>query len=283
MTINYARRTAVRTGVAWCAVGRLAGAQLPGVAVDPHLVVLTPARPAGEVTVFNTRPTPAEFTVDLRFGYVTTDSVGTPRVELSTGRSTSSAADWITPYPRRFSLLPGMSQVVRLLARPPANILDGEYWARLTVHSHDLIATADGSAERHDARVGISLETATVLPVFFRKGQVTTGVSIDDIHATADGDSIDVRMALHRTGNAAFIGVAQVVLLGPAGKEIGGTQRQLAVYLSARTRLRIPLPAAESASRNTIAVTLSTRRHDVPSRLVLQAEPLRRETAVMPP
>lgn len=296
MTPNLMRRTAATTGVAWCAVGRLAGAQLPGTAVDPHMVVLTPARPAGEVTVFNPRPMPAEFTVDLRFGYVTTDSSGTPKVELRDGPDSASAAEWITPYPRHFSLLPGMSQVVRLLARPPAAIPDGEYWARLTVHSHDIsvagasvagaalpIASPRSSVDSSTPRMALRLETATVLPVFFRKGRVSTGVAVEALHAAIDGDSIEVQMTLRRTGNAAFIGVAQIALIDEHGREALHAERQLAVYISATTRLRIPLPPVTRASPHTVRVMLSTQRRDVPLRLVLQAEPIRLQAAVALP
>lgn len=285
--MRLARTTVVKTGVTWCAVGRLAGAQLPGVAVDPHMVVLTPARPAGEITVFNPRPFPAEFTVDLRFGYVTTDSSGAPRVELKEGPDSASAAEWITPYPRKFMLAPGAAQLVRLLARPPATIIDGEYWARLTVHSHDVTigrtpaGTSTTGSGSGTTRAALTLETATVMPVFFRKGAVATGISIERLEAVPDGDSIDVSMSLRRTGNAAFLGVAHVAILDSTGHEAAASDRQLAVYVASATRWRVPLSPALRAGARTVTVALSTLRHDVPTRLVLQATTVRQQAQLM--
>ncbi|MDQ6737413.1 MAG: hypothetical protein M3Z30_06910, partial [Gemmatimonadota bacterium] len=96
-----------RSGAAWCALGRLAGAQVAGIGVDPHMVVLTEARPSGEITVLNPHARRAEFSVDLRFGFATTDSNGKLMVQLADSADSASAAGFVTPYPRRFALAPG--------------------------------------------------------------------------------------------------------------------------------------------------------------------------------
>lgn len=281
MTMRLARTTAAGTGIAWCAFGRLAGAQLPGVAIDPHIVVLTQTHPTGEITVFNPRPQATEFTIDLRFGYATTDSTGAARVELKEGPDSASAAEWVTPYPHHFRLAPGAAQLVRLLARSPANLVDGEYWARLTVHSHDAGATPVSALTSSDPiRMALTLDMATVMPVFFRKGTVATGIEVGKIVATLDGDTVDVRTLLRRSGNAAFLGAAHVAVLDSAGREIRAVDRPLAVYLAAAPRWRIPLTAAMRAAARGVNVVLSTRRHDVPMGLVVQARQVQKQTAI---
>lgn len=256
--------------MAWCALGRIAGAQVAGIAVDPHMVVLTSSRPAGAITVLNPHATRAEFRVDLRFGFATTDSAGRLRVELRDGPDSASAADWITPYPSRFTLRPGGTRTIRLLARPPATLLDGEYWARITVHARDdapasFIDTSDSSS----ARVRIAMETATVLPIFFRKGTVTTGVTITDLDAIAHEDTVDVSATLTRSGNGAFIGVARLSVQNPNGTTVAKTDRQIAVYRSMRPRWTIALPRDACPEGCKVALRLSTERHDVPQNLLL--------------
>jgi hypothetical protein len=279
---------AARTGVAWCALGRLAGAQVAGVGVDPHMVVLTATRPAGEITVLNPHDTRAEFSVDLRFGFATTDSAGQLHVELSDGPDSASAAEWIIPYPRRFALGAGATRTVRFLARPPASLADGEYWARITVHARDdggddgrdraLTAAAAGASDTTPARVRIAMETATVLPVFFRKGLISTGVTIGAVDATAGRDAVEVRATLTRTGSGAFLGIAHLVVRDSSGREIASVDRQLAVYRSMRPRWHITVPTGTALDGCSVTIRLSTDRHDVPRNLLVQA--LRAETVV---
>ncbi len=271
MRLRLVGARAAKTSVAWCAIGRLAGAQVAGIGVDPHMVVLTAARPAGEITVLNPHATRAEFSVDLRFGFATTDSAGQLRVELGGEADGQSAADWISAYPSHFSLRPGATRTVRLLAHAPEAIPDGEYWARITVHSRDTASiplTTDSMEGRTAAR--INMETATVLPAFYRKGSVSTGVTIGAAEATARGDSIDVHATLTRNGNAAFVGVAHVTIRNAAGGAVATLDRQIAVYKTMRPRWTVIVPDALALAGAWVDLTLSTDRHDVPRNLLLQ-------------
>lgn len=272
MRLRLVGGRAARTGVAWCAFGRLAGAQVAGIGVDPHMVVLTASRPAGEITVLNPHATRAEFSVDLRFGFATTDSAGQLRVELSDGPDSSSAAAWISAYPSRFTLRPGATRTVRLLARAPEPIPDGEYWARITVHARDALSLplVSDSIER-GAVARIAMETATVLPAFYRKGPVSTGVTIGAIAAAARDNAIDVRATLTRSGNAAFLGVAHIVVRDAAGATVATVDRQIAIYKTMRPRWSVAVPDAALLRGASVEITLSTDRHDVPRNLLLQA------------
>ena len=261
--------------MAWCAFGRLAGAQVAGVGVDPHMVVLTTSRPAGEITVLNPHATRAEFSVDLRFGFATTDSAGQLRVELSDGPDSSSAAGWISAYPRRFMLRAGATRTVRLLAHAPDSLIDGEYWARITVHARDAMSVPLlGDSTESGAIARIAMETATVLPAFYRKGAVSTGVTIGSAEAIASDNSIDVRATLTRNGNAAFLGRALVIVRDSAGKTIATVDRQIAVYKTMRPRWRAVVPGGSSLRGAVVELRLSTDRHDVPRNVLIQAAPV---------
>ena len=263
------------TGIAWCALGRLAGAQVAGIGVDPHLVVLTAARPAGEITVLNPHATRAEFSVDLRFGFATTDSAGQLRVELSDGPDSASAAGWIVPYPSHFALRPGGTRTVRFMANPPAALADGEYWARITVHARDGASlSVASSSDTSTANAHIAMEMATVLPVFFRKGKVSTGVTISAASATIRHNAVDVSATLARNGNSAFLGVAHIVLRDSSGRAIATMHRQLAVYRSMQPRWTIAAPPGTSLDGCSVAITFATDRRDVPRNLLLQASPV---------
>lgn len=265
-------RAAARTGVAWCAIGRLAGAQVSGIAVDPHILVLTPARQAGAITILNPRATRAEFGVDLSFGFATTDSAGRLKVELSEGPDSASAAGWITPYPRHFTLQPGAARIVRFLARQPATLPDGEYWARIIVHARDAAAPMQFDvANPGDGRISIAMETATVLPLFFRKGAVSTGVTITAAGAVAHDTVVDVGATLARRGSGAFIGIAHITIRDSTGRRIATADRQLAVYRTMRPRWQITIPPGAVTDGASVTISLATDRHDVPRDVLVQA------------
>jgi len=293
MRVPAHARPAVAAGLTWCAVGRLAGAQLPGVAVDPHIVVLSPAQPTSEVTVFNPRTTRAEYDVSLRYGYAGTDSSGQAAVHLDSTAARgapatgvgASAAPWVTPYPRRFVLEPGAWQTVRFAARPPAALPDGEYWARVTLRAREL-APPTRLAASGAAIAGISavlqIETTTVLPLFYRAGPVRTGVVVDSLWGVCDANTILLGATLRRTGNAAFLGVASLTVHDSSGAALRRLERPIAVYGNATPRWRIERPPTATGCGVgwRAALTLRAERHDVASRLILPSDSVRGVVAI---
>ena len=158
--------------------------------VTPHAVFISHGARAGQVTVGNSGDSPEEVTVELRFGFPDTDSAGTPFIRFveDPGPQFPSAVDWIRPYPRRLRLEPGDQQVVRLLATPPDDLPDGEYWTRMIITGQGAsvpIESADTAV-----RAGVSLVMRLITAVTYRKGEVSTGITLRGLEATVDGDSV---------------------------------------------------------------------------------------------
>ena len=120
-----------------CAITAAAPAALyaQGVLVAPSGIFIDDRARTGSFELYNPNPQPAEVSISTLFGYPVTDSVGnlTLRTTETPDSSQPSAAGWIQAYPRRLTLQPFERQRVRLLARPPAGLADGEYWTRLVV------------------------------------------------------------------------------------------------------------------------------------------------------
>jgi hypothetical protein len=312
--------------IIWCALGKLAPAQtppafhsqipnaqaqnaraqnaraqLPGVAVAPHIVVLTPTRPTGRLTIFNPLGTTAELSLELRYGFVTNDSAGHTIVHLqppekqtthtnddapnpitalnthdasahSAPAHDASATQWITPYPRTFTLKPGASQVIHLTAKPPATIPPGEYWTRLIIHAR---TPTPPLPTRNDTdstvRIGIALEMSTIIPIFYRTGNVTTGIAIDSLTTTHTTDSITVHTTLRRTGNSAYIGTARLTLTDATGDTITNTLKRLAVYTTLSPHWSIPAPPKAKPGPYQLTLLLTTNRPDAPKGTILRA------------
>ena len=238
--------------------------------VTPHAVFINHGARAGQVTLGNSGETAEEVTVELRFGFPDTDSAGTPFIRFidDPGQRFPSAADWIRPYPRRLRLEPGDQQVVRLLATPPDDLPDGEYWTRMIVTARGAslpIETSDTAV-----RAGVALEIRLITSVTYRKGDVETGITLREFKATVEGDSIVAWMNATREGNGAYLGRANLDLLGQDRVAVREWTIPIAVYYPANRRFALPIVSLPSGSY-VLRLTLETERPDLREGDVLSA------------
>ncbi len=233
---------------------------------------------SGSLTLYNPGDDPVEIGFSSFFGYPVSDSTG--GFELRTieqpDDSYPSAAGWIDVFPKRMLLGPKQRQTVRLLARPPAGLPDGEYWARLVVTAKGGSVPVEGVTDSSGVRVALALEVRTVIPLQYRKGRVETGVRTSSLAATIEHDSLAVRMRLDRTGNAAFLGTVRGALVDSAGHVVTSLTSPLAVYYDMEPRITAPLPAAGlAAGLYRLRVDVAAQREDLPPELVLATPPAR--------
>jgi hypothetical protein len=249
-----------------------------GVLVAPHAVIMDHRTRSGSITLYNPGDEAAEVTLSTFFGYPVSDSTGgfTLRTIEQPDPQYPSAAKWIDAFPKRMLLGPKERQTVRLLARPPAGLADGEYWARLVVSAKGGTVPVQGVAESSGVRVALDLEIRTVIPLQYRKGQVTTGVRTSSLAAKVEKDSLAVRVRLDRTGNAAFLGTLRGALIDSTGRVIAKLTSPLAVYYDMEPRVTAPLPAAGlPAGLYRVKIDVAAQREDIPPELVLSTTPAR--------
>ena len=248
-------------------------ALLQAVFIAPHVVFIGDETRAGQVTVGNNGDEPEEITVDLMFGYPDTDSVGTPFIHFieDPGAEYPSAAEWIRAFPRRMRLGPGDRQILRLLATPPANLPDGEYWARLIVTSRG--GTIPVASTDTTVRAGLQLVFRLVAPVIYRKGNVSTGITLTSLEASVVDDSLVVWVAATRLGNAAYLGTAQFAVLTEDGTGVRDWTIPLAVYYPITRRFvfrDVGLPPGSYR----LTLRLAAEREDIEGDHVLPAPPV---------
>jgi len=230
--------------------------------VSPTAVFMDERNPSAQITLGNSGETPEEAQIDLQFGFPDTDSAGTPFVRLMEDPPPQfpSAAAWIRPFPRRVRLEPGDRQVVRLLAQPPADLPDGEYWSRLIVTARG--ASVPVASSDTAVRAGVSLEIRLVTSVTFRKGAVSTGVSVSDFTAEAAGDSLVTWARFTRQGNAAYLGTATFDVLDQGGLTVRSWPTVMAVYYPIHRRFLFPL-ASLAPGDYRVRLTLTSARSDL--------------------
>ena len=252
---------------------------LAAILVAPHAVFMDHRSRTGQVFLVNTGDTPEEVTIDLKYGYPATDSTGTVFIRLidQPDSTEPSAAAWIKAYPRRAVLAPGQRQVVRLLARPPAGLPDGEYWSRIIATSRGSKVAVVGGDSTISA--GLSLELRTIISLSYRKGAVHTGVSVTDLRAIRQGDSLVVWFGAERQGNAAFLGTLTYQLVDATGKVRGEWETPVAVYHPLSRRYVFDLDSVP-AGRYTVRMNLTTARNDLDQKHILPAQPVTRSVEV---
>jgi len=255
--------------VLWCA------APMPramAALVAPHAIFIDHQTRSGVFYVHNPSHEPVEVTVDLVFGYPASDESGVVRVVYfpEPDPEAPSAAGFVRALPRRMIVPPGKRQAVRLLARPPAGLPDGEYWSRIMVTSQaqSISTTAvDGSG---NVRVGLRTATRTVTSLNYRKGELATDVAVRSFTAELHEHGVIVDVDLERRGTAAFLGRMEIQLIDAQGVEAYSFDRSVAVYYELFRRLEIPtvdLPAGEYELR----LRLSTERLDLAADHIYQA------------
>ena len=252
---------------------------LEAILVAPHAVFMDHRSRTGQVFLVNTGDTPEEVTIDLKYGYPATDSTGTVFIRLidQPDSTEPSAAAWIKAYPRRAVLAPGQRQVVRLLARPPTGLPDGEYWSRIIATSRGSKVAVVGGDSTISA--GLSLELRTIISLSYRKGAVHTGVSVTDLRAIRQGDSLAVWFGAERQGNAAFLGTLTYQLVDATGKVRGEWETPVAVYHPLSRRYVFDLDSVP-AGRYTVRMNLTTARNDLDQKNILPAQPVTRSVEV---
>lgn len=254
-------------------------ALIEAIYVAPTAVFIDDRTQSAQITIGNSGDSPEEATVELRFGFPDVDSAGTPFVRLidDPGPELPSAADWIRAFPQRVHLEPKSQQVVRLLAHPPDSLPEGEYWSRLIVTGRGAAVPVAGTDTV--VRAGVNLVIRLVASVTYRKGHVATGVTVRDLTAEAEGDSLTVWAHMERQGNAAYLGTADVELVDAAGRTVQSWSTALAVYVPMRRRFSFPLDSIAPGDYR-VRFRLRAERPDLPADRVLPVPTLTDSAAV---
>jgi hypothetical protein len=251
---------------------------LRSVSVSPMAVYIDHRTRSGELTLFNPGTRTEEIRIDFAFGYPQTDENGAVFVPITEEAPAGepSALSWLSAFPQRLRLEPGQRQVVRILARPPADLSPGEYWARARVHS----SGGQPSIERREGEVGMQIElnTVIVVAVNYRNGEMSTGVVVDEARARFVGDSIVYEVQASRTGNAAFLGRLLIETIDYEGRVLASAEEVLPVYRTMRRRIAFPRPAEGFPTR--ARYTIDTERDDLPPGGVIPTEPVVREVFI---
>ena len=195
--------------------------------VAPTRIILD-GRRGTEIVLNNVGDAPATYRISVEFRRMTADGQLVDATEPSAQEK--AAADMIVYAPRRVTLAPHEPQSIRIAARPPQGIADGEYRVHLLFRAiPPAIPVVAASAE---APKGLHLQLIPIygvtIPVIVRLGNLEAKGGIANVQLDKKNGAPAVSLDLTRSGSRSTFGEVRVLRAGV--KDPIASQRGVAVY-----------------------------------------------------
>ena len=202
--------------------------------VAPTRVVLD-GRKATEIILNNIGEEPATYRISVEFRRMRADG-GLDEVTQPTAAE-KAAADMIVYAPRRVTLAPDQPQSIRIAARPPQGLPDGEYRVHLLFRAVPP-PTPVASASPDEPAKGVQFKLIPIygvtIPVIVRLGNLQASASIANVHLDKKEGKPAVALDLARSGTRSTFG--EIRVLKPGVKDPIALQKAVAVYTELNSR-----------------------------------------------
>ena len=230
-SMNIWTRRALAAAVAVApliAIASPARAGIGDLLVAPTRIVLDGRRGA-EVILNNIGDEPATYRVSVQFRRMTEDG-GLDDVE-EPNATDKIAEDMIVYAPRRVTLAPHQPQAIRIAARPPEGLPDGEYRVHMLFRAIPAPTPIVAAAAQEPVK-GIHFQLTPIygvtIPIIVRLGNLEATAGIANVHLEKkDGEPV-VALDLSRSGTRSTYGEVRVLKAGV--KDPIAIQKNVAIY-----------------------------------------------------
>ncbi len=241
------------------------------VVLAPTAVYMSDQQRTTTFLVVNNTTEDKDVVLKFQFGYPVTDTNGSTRVDYSDSAMARkySCSEWVSMFPRKFRLVAGARQLVRITARMPVGLDDGMYWTRLVTTTS--AAVAGETTDQVGARLNLSVHQ--VVPVMVKVGKPLVKLESARLKIVRGEDAtLSPALAITASGNGPFIGTAKIQLTR-ANEDPIVRELPLSVYFSTVKRLADALPPLTAGTWN-IALRLTPGKQDVDMSFFAEADPL---------
>ena len=209
----------------------------------------------------NTLTSTWEVSIEMKYGYPVSDSTGNINIYFPENVTANdpSAVEWINFFPRKFMLKPQEEQTVRVVAKPPKGLKEGEYWGRPIISSQ-AVSTED-TTENPQIGVGLSVKFQTVIALNYRKGKSSTSINLLSFDAVYENDKIIISADMKREGNSAYIGNLIAKVYNSSNDVVSETEQEFAVYYSLLKKVILEVPGIKKGNY-TVELELNTDRKE---------------------
>jgi len=215
---SISRCVAIATGLAACLFApSIAWSQKPVLLIHPTMVMFEGNVRSATINVINRGDGDGVFEINW------IDYAMTPEGGLL---KTDGLADWsIQPYvrysPRRISLGPGETQIVKIAIRRQNDLAEGEYYSHFRVLTLNPNEAELGDDSETQTSVQVSARTATAIPIIWRNSDEEPAAGIESVEFNADTGQLEV--AVRRKGKVSVRGFLHVL-----GETEDGVETELA-------------------------------------------------------
>lgn len=235
----------------------------------PKRVNLSDKEPVAEIRVTNQSNIAKSYAVSTEDIIMMEEGVTSSVAEFE-----YSARRMLRFVPRQFELKPGGKQIVRIMARVPADKEDGQYHCHLkfleNVSRREELNPMDNEQEQAKALAQVSFSTA--IPISIEKGQINTVVDMSDVRIEKDKNGRPVlSMILNRSGNGQGNILLDLEYQAPDGTTTKiGSRRSIYVYREIDRRIHstpLELPGSislQKGGRIKVALFNKDKSEDTP-------------------
>ena len=210
--------------------------------VAPTRIILD-GRRGTEIVLNNVGDEPATYRISVEFRRMTPDGQ-LADVKEPTAQE-KAAADMIVYAPRRVTLAPHEPQSIRIAARPPQGLPDGEYRVHLLFRA--IPQPTPVVAASAEAPKGLHLQLIPIygvtIPVIVRLGNLQGTAAIANVDLEKKDGKPMIGLELDRSGGRSTFG--EVRVYKPGVKDPIGVQRAVAVYTELNSR-HVSIPIDEN-------------------------------------
>jgi hypothetical protein len=243
--------------------------------ISPPYVSVDGRSGVGNLYIINNSPHPQEVEISFAFGYPASDTAGNLVMNYSdTVAYEKYAMDpVIHAFPRTFILPANQQRTIRVLVKPSPGMKDGFYFTRVKIlakpQTPDVVKPAENVISTH-----ITLNFEQVIPAFYKRGKVTTGLKIEKIDVTQKDTMLVILAHLDRLGEAPFIGSVTAKLMDAKGKVVSTFQTSTTAYFKVLRRVDLRVAKVKPGSYK-LELKFETKRGDMAMGDLVQAQPVK--------
>ena len=220
--------TIVFAAIPFIAFSTPADAGIGDLLVAPTRIVLD-GRKGAEIVLNNIGEEPATYRISVEFRRM--DQDGTLQDVPEPTAADKTAGDMIVYAPRQITLAPNQPQAIRIAARPPQGLPDGEYRVHMlfrAIPPATPVVKASAAEPEKGLRFQLTPIYGVTIPVIVRLGNLEAKGGIANVQLDKKNGAPAVSLDLTRSGSRSTFGEVRVLRAGV--KDPIASQRGVAVY-----------------------------------------------------